>query len=848
MISESSQEEIMYKAKLTGILVFVALMLVGLATYVESQDSEDYQSIQALISFERGAKAVNFKCKSDKGQEVLVKIDICTPDMVRIRASTSKIMEKKEYLVVKDVWRKVNFMVSEQPEQILIRTQRLELRVNKEPFGLEIYDTGGNLILKESPVGIRYDNDKIYTSMEMGANEHFFGFGAGKGVGMTSGYEGENFNLLDKRGQEINIIGRRIPFFMSTKGYGIFVNSTNMTTFEMGSKMSTRYSFETKGSLLDYYFIYGPSFKHILGRYTELTGRAPLIPKWAFGLRQAGYWDQRQVEEYSKKYRNKHIPCDLIHIDSGWLDKGSDYLGHGIHYGNNPRGYVDFKWDKRQFPNPKAMISKLSKQGFKFSLWETALVNPNVGKFYDYGAKHGYFMKNPNGSVALVPYGTRGPSAVVDFSNPKAAEWWKEQHKYLIDMGVDAFKMDISGNLSTAKNAVFFNGKSVEQMRILHKLWNLRTVFDAVKDYTGKRGYIISSIATAGTQRYPVHWSGDYKNNFEGIQAKIRSAQNMGLSGFAYYSPDFPSQRNLKDPKLFIRWAQYGFLNPVCQDWCNLPWNYGMKAEDNFRFYDDLHYRLLPYFYSYAWIANQTGIPIVRAMVLEYQDDPAVYEKDLQYMLGRELLVAPIYENANIQDKYSTRNVYLPKGKWIGYWTGNVYTGPANISVKVTLDKIPLFVRAGAIIPMAPLMNYVGEKPVNPLTLDIYPSGTSSFTLYEDDGETENYKKGDFALTTFVCIEQQNGIIIDIGESRGEYKGRLKSRSYVLKVNQVSYPQDVKVERKAMKRYSSAEDFKGATKGWWYNSSKNVVLVKIGAIKSNRGTKVYLKGARVIYR
>ena len=828
----------MYRIKLMSILGLILFIFLGFTSYVEG-----YESVQRLISFERSAKGVNFKCESNKGEKVFVSVDVCTPDMVRIRESTSKIVEKEEYLIVKNAWKKVNFTVSEQPGQILIKTKRLELRVKKEPFRITINDREGNLILKESPFGMRYDNSKVYTLMEMSPEEHFFGFGAGKGVGMTSGSEGENFNLLDKRGQEINIIGRRIPFFMSTKGYGIFVNSTNISTFEMGSKMPDRYSFETEGPLLDYYFIYGPSFKHILGRYTELTGRAPLIPKWAFGLRQAGYWDQRQVEEYSKKYRDEHIPCDLIHIDSGWLDKGSDYLGHGIHYGNNPRGYVDFEWDKRQFPDPKAMISKLSRRGFKLSLWETALVNPNVGKFYNYGAKHGYFMKEPDGSVSLVPYGTRGPSAVVDFSNPKAAEWWKEQHKYLINMGVDAFKMDISGNLSTAKNAIFYNGKSVKQMRILHKLWNLRTVFNAVKDYTGKRGYIISSIATAGTQRYPVHWSGDYKNSFEGIQEKIRSAQNMGLSGFAYYSPDFPSGRNLKNSELFVRWAQYGLMNPVCQDWCNLPWNFGKKAEDIFRFYDNLHYRLLPYFYSYARVADQTGVPIVRAMVLEYQNDPNVYDKGLQYMLGKELLVAPIYENSDNQDKYSTRKVYLPRGKWIDYWKGNVYTGPANISVKVTLDKIPLFVRAGAIIPMAPVMNYVGEKPVDPLTLDIYPSGTSGFTLYEDDGETYDYEKGAFALTTFICSEQPDGLIIELGKSRGEYKGKLKRRTYVLKVNQVSRPQKVEMGSKIIKQVTSYKSFEHKKIGWWYDASKQCLIIKTGAIETGHRETIYLEAA-----
>ncbi len=829
----------MYRTKIVRFLgAFLFLLSVAAGTALGFQS---VHTLYKVLSFQKDAHGILLTCQADNQQKVLLRIDVCTPDLLRFRMTSAPDFKKNADLLVKMNWPPVKVSFSEQPGVLLLKTRDLTLRLQRNPFSFQISAPRGVLLETETPDGLRFDKKRVYAFFKMRSDDHFFGLGAGKGVGMTSWASTEHFNLLDKRRQEINILGRRIPFFMNPRGYGIFMNSTNLTTFELGSKMPGRFSMRTENTLLDFYFIFGPDFKHILAQYTELTGRAPLIPKWAFGLRQAGYWDQKQVETYARLYRQKHLPCDLIHIDSGWLDKGSKYEGHGIHFGKPNRGYVDFQWDRRQFPNPKAMIATLKAQGYKVSLWETSLVNPNVGQFFDKAAARGYFMKMPDGSPALVHYSSRGPSAVVDFSNPKAAEWWKQQHKYLVDMGIDAFKLDISSELSNAKLARFYNGKRVKEMRILHKLWNLRTVYEATKDYTHRRGYIFSSIAAPGSQRFPVHWSGDYKNDFEGIQGKIRSSQNMGLSGFAYYSPDFPSRRNLTDSVLFVRWAEYGLLNPVCQDWCNLPWNFGKQAEEIFRFYDNLHYRLIPYFYSYAWKAHETGVPIVRALVLEYPYDPNVYSQGLEFLLGQEFLVAPICANSKFDTTYSTRSVYLPKGNWIDYWTGRVYKGHATISVKAALDKIPLFVKAGAIIPMGPVMQYVEQKPVNPLTLDIYPWKTSSFTLYEDDGITYAYENGAFARTTFVCSQQPNHLVVEIGPSRGHFKGQLKKRTYILKLNGVNRPVKIRLEGKKLPLWRSRHQLETHKSGWWYSVQNRRLWIKIGSVKTSNAQRIVIQ-------
>jgi len=822
--------------KRAGFALTVSLLIGGIAF------GGTYRSIAELNSYKADGSSVDFVCVSDEGKEVFVKIDVCTPEVIRVRCARSKIAARVEHVVVKQEWSAVETNVSENPESVVIDTGRLKLIAAKKPFRLSIYDKRGRLVLQESPAGMRWTKNEVFAFMKLGADEHFFGFGAAAGIGGRMGFEGQFFNRLDKRGQKINIVGRRVGFFMSTGGYGIFLNGAYPynSIFRMGCDRPDVFSFECTDSQLDYYFIYGPSFKDMLGRYTELTGRTPLIPKWGFGARQAGYWDQKQIETYSAQYREKDIPCDVIHLDSNWLNKGSEYKGKGVKpYGKNNRGYVDFKWDDRQFPNPDAMISKLKKAGFKFTIWETALVNPNVGEFYEDAVKNGYFVKNEDGSICMVRYGKRGMTAIPDFTNPATVKWWKAEHKPLMDMGVKSFKLDHTGDLGTAKKAIFHNGWNLQQMRILHRILNLRTVFEASEEHSGQRGMIWSSIATAGTQRYPVTWCGDYKLTFEALQEVVKSTQNMGLSGFGYFAPDIPGKRNIKDGHLYLRWAQFGLMNPVCQSWTVVPWQFGAEVEESYRYYAKLHYRLLPYIYSYAHVANKTGVPICRAMVLEFQGDKEAYEQDLQYFFGSELLVAPICTEQN------SREIYLPAGKWIDYSTGERFNGPTKINYEAPLGRMPIFVRGGAIIPMGPEMNYVGEKPMDSITLDIYPSGTSRFTLYEDDGASYEYRRGVFALTSFVCAEVEDGLAIDIGPGRGGYT-QSGGKSYVLKLNGVSGATEITAGAERVPPVKSKDEFDGSKMSWWYDSSSRTLWVKAGAVSTGDGKKVHIYGSKVL--
>jgi len=816
------------------------LLISAILAFGASAFGDEYVGIAEMLSYRRQGSAFEFICISEADEQVYVRIDFYKGDVFRVRYSDSQIVPRDEYVVAERQWEAVELEVSRRPESISIETAPIKLVINKKPFRLAVYNKKGDVVLQESPAGMRRDKTKVLAFMQLDPNEHFFGFGAAAGIGGRGGFEEQYFNRLDKTGQKIDIGGRRVPFFISTKGYGIFLNSLHSynSIFRMGCDRADTYSIETEDAQLDYYFFYGPRFYQVLFRYTEFTGRMPMIPKWGFGLRQAGYWDQKQVESCAAEYRKRHIPCDVIHIDSTWLDKGAKYEGKGIKpYKKDNRGYVDFEWDKRQFPDPAAMISRLAEQGFKFTLWETALVNPNVGKFYKDAAKKGYFVKDKAGRICLVSYGKRGQAAVPDFTNPKAAEWWKKAHKPLMDMGVRSFKLDHTGDLGTATEAVFYNGWNLEQMRILHRILNLKTVFEATAEYSGGRGMIWSSIAAAGTQKYPVTWCGDYRLTFEGLQEVIKSMQNMGLSGFGMYAPDIPAKRDIKDGHLYLRWAQFGLMNPACQSWTVRPWDFGPEVEASYRYYAKLRYRLLPYIYKYARDASITGVPICRAMVLEYQNDPKVYDKDLQYFIGKYLLVAPICT------KWDERRIYLPAGQWFDYATGQRYQGPVTIKYNCPRRRIPIFVKAGAIIPMGPEMDYVGQKPFDTITVDIYPSGTSHFTLYEDDGKSYDYKRNHrFANVSFLCRHKTDGIIFSILPKVGGYG--FGNKTYVLKVNNVTDAGGVTLTGRSIKRCASEDVFEDSEVGWWYDSSKRILWVKLGTVEAGKGAEILLKGSR----
>jgi alpha-D-xyloside xylohydrolase len=420
------------------------------------------------------------------------------------------------------------------------------------------------------------------------------------------------------------------------------------------------------------------------------------------------YNHQDQVERVAEELRHHRIPCDLIHIDTGWYEREWE---------------CDYCFGRDKFPDPVGMLDRLRESGFRVSLWQWPNMVVGSGIFAEGQAK-GYFARRANGKTYTYP-GFLEDTALIDYSNPEAAAWVQEKIRDLLEKGVAVIKVDFGEG---APPDARYHGVPSETMHNLYPLLYGRTMYEVTEQVHGEgQALLWARAAWAGSQRYPVHWSGDGLARFDDLACVLRSALSFGMSGFPFYSHDIGGFSGLPSPELYIRWAQLGLFSSHAR--CHgepprEPWAYGEQAETIFRRYTELRYRLMPYIYSQAIECGQTSLPMVRALVLEFQDDPVAAVITDQYLFGRYILVAPILDDTN------RRRVYLPPGTWVDYWTKDFLQGPRWLSIEASLDILPLYVRSGAVLPYGPLGQYVDEKPLDPLTLEIYaPQSRGEFTI-----------------------------------------------------------------------------------------------------------------------
>jgi alpha-D-xyloside xylohydrolase len=452
-----------------------------------------------------------------------------------------------------------------------------------------------------------------------------------------------------------------------------------------------------------------------------LTGKPAVPPDWSFGfwISRWGYRNRDEVMTVARRMREEKVPCDVIHIDPYWMRY------HEGHHG-------DLEWDESAFPDPKGMIAELKALGFRLSLWVSPYV-PLDSEMCVEGERRGFLMKSQSispspsggaqgGGLALV-HGFAKASAAVDFTNPEAVEWFKAKNRKLLEMGVGVIKTDFGEDMPD--DAVPHDGTSAEQLHNLYPLLYQRAVFEATEDVHGY-GLIWGRSGYAGSQRYPVHWGGDPGCTFEDMAASLRGALSWILSGAAFASFDMggffgiPTLTDPPSPELYIRWSQMGLLFSHARAHGHTaprePWAYGELALSIFRRYAQLRYRLLPYLYAAARRAP-AGVPLARPLVYDHPADRTTWHIDDEYFLGPDLLVAPLFEPRG------RRNIYLPAGGWYDFWTDRRFEGSRWINYDAELETLPLFVRAGAVIPMGPALQHVNEHPWDPLSFDAYPGG-----------------------------------------------------------------------------------------------------------------------------
>ncbi|WP_328864667.1 alpha-xylosidase [Streptomyces sp. NBC_00304] len=563
----------------------------------------------------------------------------------------------------------------------------LTLRMDGDgPWGLTFLDADGRRLTGAGDKGTAFATTSdgthhMVAQLALDIGENVYGLG-------------ERFTPYVKNGQSVDIwqadggtsselAYKNIPFYLSSRGYGVFVNHPGRVSFEIGSESVGQVQFSVEDQSLEYYIVAGPTPKEVLARYTALTGRPALPPAWSFGLwlttSFCTSYDEETVTSFVDGMAGREIPLSVFHFDCFWM---REYQ------------WSDFLWDPDVFPDPEGMLARLKERGLRISMW----INPYIAQksaLFAEAAERGYLVRRPSGDVWQWDLWQPG-MALVDFTDPAAREWYSGKLRALLDQGVDCFKTDFGERVPT--DVVWHDGSDPERMHNYYAQIYNRTVFELLEKERGPgEAVLFARSATAGGQQFPVHWGGDCFASFTAMAESLRGGLSLSLSGFGFWSHDIGGFEGTPDPAVFKRWLAFGLLSSHSRLHGNVsyrvPWAFGEEAVDVARAFTLLKHRLMPYLYGVAATAHLTGVPMMRPMLLEFPDDPTTRMLDRQYMLGPDLLVAPVFSEDG-QVEY-----YVPEGTWTSLLTGETVTGPVWRHETHGFDSLPVLVRPGAVLP-----------------------------------------------------------------------------------------------------------------------------------------------------
>ncbi len=645
------------------------------------------------------------------------------------------------------------------------------------------------------------------------------------------------------------------PFVISTKGYGLFFDNTSRTKFDLGKDNPGSWYFGTlspaaAGQMI-YYFIFGPDMKKVVTRFTDLTGKTFFPPRWALGHMQS-HWGYKQsdIESISSTYRQKNIPCDAMIADIDWYACQCAPVG----------------WNGSNFANGPGLIANLHNNGFKFLRIDDPNVSDNQGactQAFSIGNSNNYFVRNAQNQPSKVIWPWGGSSGLVDFFNTDASHWWSSLQQPRMAEGLDGMWCDMNEPALSNTDMQFYSSSntSLGGLAELHNVYGLahvRSNFNGMRAYfdstsrNHNRTFILCRSGYSGQQKYSLNWSGDISRNWDWLASQVYQGMSEGLCGYALWAHDVGGFTGaIATEELEARWFEFGALSPVSRihysngDHAQEPWQYGSSAEAIARKYIQMRYRLKPYLYTELAqsIVFKTGLPLMRPLVLEYPTDTKTYDLNDEYLIGSSMLIAPV-----VTGGATTRSVYLPAGIWIDYWDGTTQTGPTTIaSYSAPLDKVPIFIKAGTILPQYPLMNFDGEKPADTLTLDVFPNQSTSYSLYEDDGVTTAYQQGNYSTTDISSIGNADGggVQINVAAAKGTFSGKLSTRAYNFVVHYSKKPDSVCINQKPLSLVSDTVALANITAGWCYvaGDRKGTVRIKTAKIQAAEAFVVTLDRA-----
>lgn len=728
--------------------------------------------------------------------------------------------------------------INESQSMYEIFTGDLRVMVYKSPFKVQIFNKYQKLLLSDTDSqSYTVDGSQTITKKKLRDDEHFFGLG-------------EKVGSLDRRGKSFTMwnsdkpcysdsddpLYKSIPFFISTYNYGIFFDNTYKTTFDFGEESSSYYSFSSPNGPFIYYFMYGKDYEEIIGSYVKLTGKPIMPPEWALGWSQSRgmLTNEKLTRDIANEYRKRNIPCDIIYQDIGWVE-----------------GLQNFKWRKDRYENPKKMLSDLAANGFKVIVSQDPVISQNTKEQWQEANEKKFLVKDERTSEAYdMPWPWGGNAGVVDFTKPEVANWWGNLQQMPIDDGIKGFWTDMgepawSNEESTDRlHMKHHSGMHDEIHNVYGLTWDKVVTEQFEKHNPNQRVFQMTRAAYSGLQRYTFGWSGDSGNGenvtdgWDNLANQIPLGLSAGLGLIPFWTTDISGYcGDITDyqefAELYIRWLQFGIFNPLSRahhEGNNAvePWLFGEKAEQIAKKSIELKYQLHPYLYTYARKAYDTGLPIMRALVLEFPNDEKTFSINDQFMFGKEFLIAPVIEKG-----VSMRNVYLPKGKWVDYNNPKAtYDGGQIIEYPVTLSVIPMFIKSGAIIPKMPVMPFINAIKNKPIFVEVFPSDSKTyFELYEDDGVTNDYKKDVFRNTKIECQGAVSKINVVFHKTEINGLKTIEPRNYFLEMHMDAKPRKVfvngnKIKSSSLTKLKEAYNTEFEEAGFYFDKDTNILLVR----------------------
>lgn len=803
------------KYLITFLLLIIIMMNTMNAQFEFVGDIKDYTKFENRIEFNLTNAKFN--------------LYVLKNNIIRFRYTNKDEFDPSpSYAVVHSQPENSEFIFSENEAYYNVATNELNIHISKSPCRIKIFDKEMNLINSdEESFGVSFDIDEVRVHKKLLEGESFFGLGEKSDNLRKNGNQYTMWNTdypaYTSRKDPLYV---SIPFFIGVrnyKAYGIYFDNTYKSYFNMGASNNRFYWFGADKGEMDYYFIYGPEIKKVVSDYTLLTGRMELPPKWALGYQQSrwSYYPETKVREIAENFRRYDIPCDVIYLDIHYMD-----------------GYRVFTWDKDRFPEPEKMLSDLKKIGFKL----ITIIDPGVKVDNNYpAAKEGLekdlFAKYPDGNYYQ---GEVWPSWAYfpDFTKKETRSWWGDNLGRMLNQGIEGFWNDMNEPAVWGQNfpdIVQFddNGYKASHKKI-HNVYAL-SMAEATNEGLGKhspdkRHFVLTRAGFAGIQRYSAVWTGDNEATNEHLKLSCIMPQGLGLSGVAFNGPDAGGFMGEPTANLYARWYQLGAFTPFFRGHTEIntkaqePWAFPEWVTNIARNSIKFRYELIPFWYSEFYESSQTGIPVMRTMFFDNQNDENCYSHQAQeqFMLGENLLVAPVLNENDLFKK-----LYLPEGKWFEWKTRNVLEGGRWIVVETPRDNIPLYVKEGGIIPMQESQNFIGEKKIEQMEFLVFPSALKTvYNLYEDDGTSFEYKNGKYSLTNIECEKTNKSVAININKIKEGYNSALKN--YLIKIVGQKPISSVSINDAFMEEVSEQSALDNLPQGFFFDANENILFIKTG--------------------